>query len=104
MGDYANRIMHKLAAKDPGEPEFHQAVHEVAGSVELASGQPRAFKVDSACRTVRPPAVVKLCRGPTTPGRPGEPRVPCGTRTSRPALQGRPGSTPRSTWPVPRVR
>ena len=21
MGDYANRIMHKLAAKDPGEPE-----------------------------------------------------------------------------------
>ena len=34
MGDYANRIMAKLASKDPGEPEFHQAVREVAGSVE----------------------------------------------------------------------
>jgi glutamate dehydrogenase (NADP+) len=36
MGEYANRFMSQLVAKNPGEPEFHQAVHEVAGSVELA--------------------------------------------------------------------
>ncbi len=36
MGDYANRFMSQLVAKNPGEPEFHQAVHEVAASVELA--------------------------------------------------------------------
>jgi glutamate dehydrogenase (NADP+) len=36
MGEYANRFMSQLMAKNPGEPEFHQAVHEVADSVELA--------------------------------------------------------------------
>ena len=36
MGEYANRFMSQLVAKNPGEPEFHQAVHEVADSVELA--------------------------------------------------------------------
>ena len=35
MGEYANRFMSQLVAKNPGEPEFHQAVHEVADSVEL---------------------------------------------------------------------
>jgi glutamate dehydrogenase (NADP+) len=35
MGDYVNRLMSQLVAKNPGEPEFHQAVHEVAESVEL---------------------------------------------------------------------
>jgi glutamate dehydrogenase (NADP+) len=36
MGDYVNRLMAQLVAKNPGEPEFHQAVQEVAESVELA--------------------------------------------------------------------
>ena len=36
MGEYANRFRSQLVAKNPGEPEFHQAVHEVADSVELA--------------------------------------------------------------------
>ena len=36
MGEYANRFMSQLVAKNPGEPEFHQAVQEVADSVELA--------------------------------------------------------------------
>ena len=30
MGDYVNRLMAQLVAKNPGEPEFHQAVQEVA--------------------------------------------------------------------------
>ena len=36
MGEYVNRLMTQVVAKNPGEPEFHQAVHEVAESVELA--------------------------------------------------------------------
>jgi glutamate dehydrogenase (NADP+) len=36
MGEYVNRLMAQLVAKNPGEPEFHQAVEEVAESVELA--------------------------------------------------------------------
>ena len=59
MGDYANRIMHKLAAKDPGEPEFHQAVHEVAGSVELAlERNPRYMEARIFERIVEPERVV----------------------------------------------
>ncbi|HTG47997.1 MAG TPA: NADP-specific glutamate dehydrogenase [Actinomycetota bacterium] len=36
MGEYVDGLMAQLVAKNPGEPEFHQAVQEVAGSVELA--------------------------------------------------------------------
>ncbi|HUL85299.1 MAG TPA: NADP-specific glutamate dehydrogenase [Actinomycetota bacterium] len=36
MGEYVNGLMAQLVAKNPGEPEFHQAVQEVAASVELA--------------------------------------------------------------------
>src|SRR5262245_34499766 len=36
MGEYVHRLMSQLVSKNPGEPEFHQAVQEVAESVELA--------------------------------------------------------------------
>jgi glutamate dehydrogenase (NADP+) len=36
MGKYVHRLMSQLVSKNPGEPEFHQAVQEVAESVELA--------------------------------------------------------------------
>src|SRR5512141_1229028 len=36
VGDYVNKLMNQLVAKNPGEAEFHQAVHEVAESVEMA--------------------------------------------------------------------
>jgi len=35
MSEYVERLMATVVAKDPGEPEFHQAVREVASSVEL---------------------------------------------------------------------
>jgi glutamate dehydrogenase (NADP+) len=35
MSRYVDRLMSQLVAKNPDEPEFHQAVHEVASSVEL---------------------------------------------------------------------
>ncbi|HJX08424.1 MAG TPA: NADP-specific glutamate dehydrogenase [Actinomycetota bacterium] len=59
MGDYANRIMTRLAAKDRSEPEFHQAVNEVAGSVELAlERNPRYQDARIFERIVEPERVV----------------------------------------------
>jgi glutamate dehydrogenase (NADP+) len=35
VSQYVDRLMSDVVAKNPGEPEFHQAVHEVARSVDL---------------------------------------------------------------------
>jgi glutamate dehydrogenase (NADP+) len=43
MSEYVNKLMAQLVAKNPGEPEFHQAVHEVADSVDLALRQNPRF-------------------------------------------------------------
>ena len=59
LGDYVNRFMSQLVAKNPGEPEFHQAVHEVAESVELAlQHNPRYVDAKIFERIVEPERVV----------------------------------------------
>src|SRR5438128_1589023 len=59
MGDYVNRLMAQLVAKNPGEPEFHQAVQEVAESVELALARnPRYVDAKVFERTIEPERVV----------------------------------------------
>src|SRR5438094_2052169 len=59
MGDYVNRLMAHLVAKRPGEPEFHQAVQEVAESVELALARnPRYIDAKVFERTIEPERVV----------------------------------------------
>src|SRR6476619_5360600 len=59
MGDYGNRLMAQLVAKNPGEPEFHQAVQEVAESVELALARnPRYVDAKVFERTIEPERVV----------------------------------------------
>ena len=35
MSDYVDRLMAEVVEKNPGEPEFHQAVREVAPSIDL---------------------------------------------------------------------
>ena len=35
MSDYTNKIIADVKAKNPSEPEYHQAVEEVMGSLEL---------------------------------------------------------------------
>ena len=35
MSDYTNKLIADVKAKNPAEPEFHQAVEEVMGSLEL---------------------------------------------------------------------
>ncbi len=59
MGDYAKRFMSQLQARNPGEPEFHQAVREVAASVELAlERNPRYVDASIFERIVEPERVV----------------------------------------------
>jgi glutamate dehydrogenase (NADP+) len=59
LGDYVNRFMSQLVAKNPGEPEFHQAVHEVAASVELAlQRNPRYVDAKLFERIVEPERIV----------------------------------------------
>src|SRR5947207_4111386 len=59
MGDYVNRLMAHLVAKNPGEPEFHQAVQEVAESVELAlQRNPRYLDEKVFDRLMEPERVV----------------------------------------------
>jgi glutamate dehydrogenase (NADP+) len=59
MGDYAKRFMSQLQARNPGEPEFHQAVREVAASVELAlQRNPRYLEGRIFERMVEPERVV----------------------------------------------
>jgi glutamate dehydrogenase (NADP+) len=59
MGDYAKRFMSQLQARNPGEPEFHQAVREVAASVELALARnPRYVDASIFERMVEPERVV----------------------------------------------
>ena len=35
MSDYTNKLLAEVKAKNPAEPEFHQAVEEIMGSLEL---------------------------------------------------------------------
>jgi glutamate dehydrogenase (NADP+) len=59
MGDYAKRFMSQLQARNPGEPEFHQAVREVAASLELAlERNPRYLEARIFERMVEPERVV----------------------------------------------
>jgi glutamate dehydrogenase (NADP+) len=59
MGEYVNGLMAGLAAKNPGEPEFHQAVQEVAGSVELAQERnPRYREAKVFERMLEPERVI----------------------------------------------
>src|SRR5262245_897409 len=59
MGEYVGRLMAQLVAKNPGEPEFHQAVQEVAESVELAlQRRPRYMETKIFERIVEPERVV----------------------------------------------
>jgi glutamate dehydrogenase (NADP+) len=59
MGEYVNRLMAQLVAKNPGEPEFHQAVQEVAESVELAlQRNPRYVDAKVFERIIEPERVV----------------------------------------------
>jgi len=59
VSDYVNKLMTQVTAKNPGEPEYHQAVHEVAQSVELALARnPRFVQAKVFERIVEPERVI----------------------------------------------
>ena len=59
MSDYTDRILADVKAKNPAEPEFHQAVEEVMGSLELVLARhPEYRSMKILERMVEPERVV----------------------------------------------
>src|SRR3989441_4053415 len=59
MSQYVDELMTEVEAKNPGEPEFHQAVREVAESIELVlERRPRYREEKLLERLVEPERVV----------------------------------------------
>jgi len=59
VSEYVSRLMAQVTAKNPGEPEFHQAVNEVATSVELALARhPRYVDASVFERMIEPERVI----------------------------------------------
>ena len=44
MSDYVDRLMAEVVERNPGEPEFHQAVQEVAPSIDLLFERAPAYR------------------------------------------------------------
>ena len=59
MSEYATKLIAKVTAKNPGEPEFHQAVHEVIDSVDIVlQRNPRYVDARILDRMVEPERVI----------------------------------------------
>jgi glutamate dehydrogenase (NADP+) len=79
MSEYVNKLMAQLTAKNPGEPEFHQAVHEVAESVELALVRNRRYVEAKIFERIVEPERVVMFRVPWVDDR-GEVQINRGFR------------------------
>ena len=64
MSDYVNELMADVKAKNPGEPEFHQAVQEVAESLELVFDRHPAYRKAKILERLIEPERVILFRVP----------------------------------------
>jgi glutamate dehydrogenase (NADP+) len=59
MSEYSKKLMASVTAKNPGEPEFHQAVHEVTDSVDIVLRlNPRYVDARILERMVEPERVI----------------------------------------------
>jgi glutamate dehydrogenase (NADP+) len=64
MSDYVNELMADVKAKNPGEPEFHQAVQEVAESLELVFDRHPEYRKAKILERIIEPERVILFRVP----------------------------------------
>ncbi len=64
MSDYVTKLMTGVLAKNPGEPEFHQAVREVAESVELAMERTPRYRTARVFERMLEPERVVIFRVP----------------------------------------
>jgi glutamate dehydrogenase (NADP+) len=64
MSDYVNQLMAEVRAKNPGEPEFHQAVQEVAESLDLVLDRHPEYREAKILERIIEPERVILFRVP----------------------------------------
>ncbi|HET9725145.1 MAG TPA: NADP-specific glutamate dehydrogenase [Actinomycetota bacterium] len=64
MSTYVNELMADVEAGNPGEPEFHQAVREVAESVELVLDRHPEYRTQKVLERIIEPERVVLFRVP----------------------------------------
>ena len=110
MSDPVRDLMAQVVEKNPGEPEFHQAVHEVAESVELVLARDPRYRDAHALRADGRARAGGDVPGPVGGRRgrdPGQPRLPRGDEQRDRPVQGRPAvppvGEPRAAE-VPRLR
>jgi glutamate dehydrogenase (NADP+) len=64
MSDYVSQLMASVKAKNPAEAEFHQAVHEVAESVQLVYDRHPEYRAANILERIIEPERVILFRVP----------------------------------------
>jgi len=79
MSEYVESLMADVVEKNPGEPEFHQAVREVAESVELALERHPVYRKEKILERIIEPERVIMFRVPWVDDR-GEVQVNKGYR------------------------
>jgi len=63
-GDYVEEVLAIVKAKNPAEPEFHQAVEEVLGSLRLALGKHPEYRSAKLLERITEPERVLMFRVP----------------------------------------
>ena len=79
MTDYLSELMSNVKAKDPAQPEFHQAVHEVAESIELVLERHPEYRSSKILERIIEPERVVLFRVPWIDDE-GDPQINRGFR------------------------
>jgi len=79
MTDYLSGLMADVQAKDPAQPEFHQAVQEVAESIELVLERHPEYRAARIVERIIEPERVIMFRVPWVDDQ-GEPRINRGFR------------------------
>jgi glutamate dehydrogenase (NADP+) len=79
MTDYLSGLMSDVKAKDPAQPEFHPAVHEVAESIELVLDRHPEYRASKVLERIIEPERVIMFRVPWVDDE-GEARINRGFR------------------------
>ena len=92
MSDFVSDFMAEVMRKNPGETEFHQAVHEVVESLAIVLAKRVDFRKAKVLERLVEPERTVMFRVPVgrrSGRRPGEPRLPRPVQQRDRALQGR---------------
>ena len=98
MSDFVNDFMAWIKAKNPSEPEFHQAVQEVVESVELVIEKHPEYRKAKIIQRIAEPERVMMFRVPWMDDQ-GDYHVNRGFRIE---ITRRSSSASSSCWPTSR--